>query len=90
MPTVRHVPPQRPRTAEHATRKAPDGVRPATPIVGPASAKFSLNTVYASQAWIQDDERTYVVQAGDTLKGIAIVSIDAHGRRVITSQGVIR
>lgn len=58
--------------------------------IGPATTKFSLNTVYTGQAWIQDDERTYVVQAGDTLKGIAIVSIDARERRVMTSQGVIR
>lgn len=58
--------------------------------VGPANSKFSLNTVYTGQAWIADSERTYVVQVGDTIKGISILSIDARERRVVTSQGVIR
>ncbi len=59
-------------------------------LAGPASAQFTINTVYAGQAWIQDNERTYVVQPGDKVKGIRIVSIDVPGRRILTSHGVIR
>lgn len=82
-PTQSHMAPRRVRTTAKRTQLR---VQPADA----ATTKFSINTVYAGQAWIQDDERTYVVQAGDTLKGIFIVSIDARGRSVITSQGVIR
>jgi len=86
-PPVTAVRPSRPARRIRAAIQRPQATAPTT---GPASARFSLNTVYAGQAWIQDAERTYVVQAGDTVKGITIVSIDARERRVVTSQGVIR
>ncbi|MET3132767.1 hypothetical protein AAKU55_003047 [Oxalobacteraceae bacterium GrIS 1.11] len=89
-PPTRPIPPRPSREAAHAARTALKRSQAAIPAVGAASARFSLNTVYAGQAWIQDDERTYVVQAGDKVKGVDIVSIDARQRRVLTSQGVIR
>jgi len=63
---------------------------PAIETTGAASLRFSINTIYAGQAWIQDQERTYVVQTGDKVDGIEIISIDARGRRVFTSRGMIR
>ncbi len=90
------APPAQPiplKRARETTRTARTTIkRPHTNagVVGAATARFSLNTVYVGQAWIQDDEHTYVVQAGDTVKGVEILSIDARERRVVTSQGVIR
>ncbi|WP_321959364.1 hypothetical protein [Burkholderia cenocepacia] len=51
---------------------------------------FTLNTVYRDQAWIQNAERTYVVQAGDAIDGMRIVRVDASARQVVTSLGTIR
>ncbi|CAH2902217.1 MAG: Flagellar hook-length control protein FliK [uncultured Paraburkholderia sp.] len=51
---------------------------------------FTLNTVYRDQAWIQNSERTYVVQAGDVIDGMRIVRVDASTRQVVTSLGTIR
>lgn len=53
-------------------------------------ASFTLNTVYRDQAWIQDAERTYIVQAGDVIDGMRVVRVDAATREVVTSSGVIR
>jgi hypothetical protein len=90
MPTALAAPTAPPSRLPHRKRSTAQRSRPVSLPLGPASSKFSLNTVYAGQAWIQDDERTYVVQAGDTIKGIAIISIDARERLVVTSQGAIR
>lgn len=51
---------------------------------------FTLNTIYAGQAWIQDSEQVYVVQVGDLVGDMQIQSIDPKGRRVLTTKGVIR
>lgn len=51
---------------------------------------FTLNTIYAGQAWIQDSEQVYVVQVGDLVGDMQIQSIDPKGRRVMTTKGVIR
>jgi hypothetical protein len=51
---------------------------------------FTLNTVYRDQAWIQNAERTYVVQAGDVIDGMRIIRVDASTRQVVTSLGTIR
>ncbi|MHC5209009.1 hypothetical protein [Pseudomonas chlororaphis] len=51
---------------------------------------FSLNTIYAGQAWIQDSEQVYVVQVGDHVGDMQIQSIDPKGRQVLTTKGVIR
>ena len=51
---------------------------------------FTLNTIYAGQAWIQDSEQVYVVQVGDLVGDTQIQSIDPKGRRVMTTKGVIR
>ncbi|MBI3903273.1 MAG: hypothetical protein HY306_10110 [Nitrosomonadales bacterium] len=53
-------------------------------------SEFTLNTIYRDQAWIQNDERTYIVQVGDTLNGLFILRIDPAARLVSTSNGVIR
>ncbi|MDQ0655188.1 hypothetical protein [Pseudomonas cedrina] len=51
---------------------------------------FTLNTIYAGQAWIQDSEQVYVVQVGDLVGDMQILSIDPKSRRVMTTKGVIR
>lgn len=58
-----------------------------TPLVNKG---FTLNTIYAGQAWIQDSEQVYVVQVGDLVGDMQIQSIDPKGRRVTTTKGVIR
>ncbi|HHV7525242.1 TPA: hypothetical protein ACUNF5_006794 [Burkholderia orbicola] len=65
----------------------------ATTRIGTGTTKpgdFTLNTVYRDQAWIQNAERTYVVQAGDVIDGMRIVRVDASTRQVVTSLGTIR
>lgn len=65
----------------------------ATTRIGAGTTKpgdFTLNTVYRDQAWIQNAERTYVVQAGDVIDGMRIVRVDASTRQVVTSLGTIR
>lgn len=89
-PSSQSSPPKPAREAARTARTVINRPHSNAAAVGAATAKFSLNTVYVGQAWIQDDEHTYVVQAGDTIKGIEILSIDARERRVVTSQGVIR
>lgn len=51
---------------------------------------FTLNTIYRDQAWIQNTERTYVVQEGDVIDGMRIVRVEPLARQVITSLGAIR
>lgn len=51
---------------------------------------FSLNTIYQTQAWIEDANRVYVVRVGDTVGGMKIQRINADTREVFTSRGVIR
>lgn len=66
---------------------------PTTTRIGTGTTKpgdFTLNTVYRDQAWIQNSERTYVVQAGDVIDGMRIVRVDASTRQVVTSLGTIR
>lgn len=53
-------------------------------------AGFTLNTVYADQAWLQHDQRTVVVQVGDLIDGVRIEHIDPVARQVVTNLGVIR
>ena len=91
-PLALEMPPIVPQSKPSARRAqtVSRGAKHTDATIGPATTKFSLNTVYRGQAWIQDEERTYVVQAGDMVHGIVIVSIDARERRVVTSQGVIR
>ncbi|MEP9641572.1 hypothetical protein [Xanthomonas euvesicatoria] len=65
----------------------------ATARIGAGTSKpgdFTLNTVYRDQAWIQNTERTYVVQAGDVIDGMRIDRVDASTRQVMTSLGTIR
>ncbi|WP_137808333.1 hypothetical protein [Pseudomonas sp. G(2018)] len=51
---------------------------------------FTLNTIYTGQAWIQDSEKVYVVQVGDLVGDMQILSLDPKARRVTTTKGVIR
>jgi hypothetical protein len=81
----------------HKTPKAnaPGASRSAKAPSKPASTTlvnkgFTLNTIYAGQAWIQDSEQVYVVQVGDLVGDMQIQSIDPKGRRVMTTKGVIR
>lgn len=75
--------------------KAPGASRPAKAPSKPISTtlvnkSFTLNTIYAGQAWIQDSEQVYVVQVGDLVGDMQIQSIDPKGRRVMTTKGVVR
>lgn len=51
---------------------------------------FTLNTIYQTQAWIEDSNRVYVVRVGDTVGNIKIQRISPDTREVFTSRGVIR
>ncbi|MRU28298.1 hypothetical protein [Xylella fastidiosa] len=65
----------------------------ATMSIGTGTTKqgdFTLNTIYRDQAWIQNGERTYVVQVGDVIDGMHINHIDSSRRQVVTSLGTIR
>ncbi|QCY09359.1 hypothetical protein [Pseudomonas sp. MPC6] len=55
-----------------------------------ALAGYSINTVYTDQAWLQHDQKTFVVQVGDAFDGIRILRIDPVSRQVDTNLGVIR
>ncbi|UST77267.1 hypothetical protein [Pseudomonas siliginis] len=57
------------------------------------SKTFTLNTIYAGQAWIQNSEQMFVVRENDYLEeqdGLRILKIDSKLRRVMTNKGVIR
>ena len=51
---------------------------------------FTLNTIYAGQAWIQDSEQVFVVQVGDLVGDMQIQRIDPKARLVMTTKGEIR
>lgn len=67
---------------------APPAPRPSDETVNPRG--FTLNTIYRDQAWIQNAERTYVVQEGEVIDGLRIERVEPNTRQVITSLGVIR
>lgn len=65
------------------------------PAVSPSNTSkalsgYSVNTVYADQAWVVHDQRTFVVQVGDTFDDIRVLRIDPVSRQVVTNLGVIR
>ncbi|MHC8403491.1 hypothetical protein ACYZTX_29725 [Pseudomonas sp. MDT1-17] len=74
--------------APGASRSAKAPSKPASTTL--VNKGFTLNTIYAGQAWIQDSEQVYVVQVGDLVGDMQIQSIDPKGRRVMTTKGVIR
>lgn len=51
---------------------------------------WRINTIYPGMAWITHGGSTWSVQAGDTLNGMTIRSINATARTVTTDRGVIR
>lgn len=53
-------------------------------------AGYSINTIFNDQAWIDHDGRSFVVQPGDHIGDVRILSIDARSRRVLTSNGAIK
>ncbi|MHC8347718.1 hypothetical protein [Pseudomonas sp. RT6P73] len=74
--------------APGATRSAKAPSKPTSTTL--VNNGFTLNTIYAGQAWIQDSEQVYVVQVGDLVGDTQIQSIDPKSRRVMTTKGVIR
>ncbi|WP_449103144.1 hypothetical protein [Pseudomonas extremaustralis] len=66
--------------------------QPAVPAVTTSKALtgYSINTIYADQAWLAHDQRTFVVQVGDAFDGIRVLRIDPVSRQVVTNLGVIR
>jgi hypothetical protein len=55
-----------------------------------ALAGYGINTLYADQAWLVHDQKTFVVQVGDDVDGMRVLRIDPVARQVITNLGVIR
>lgn len=51
---------------------------------------WRVHTLYPGMAWITHGGSTWSVQAGDTLNGMSIRSINATARTVTTDRGVIR
>jgi type IV secretory pathway VirB10-like protein len=51
---------------------------------------FRLNTIYNGQAWVERDNRTYVVEPGSVIGTARVERIDAKSRVVETTQGDIR
>ncbi|EKS7814703.1 hypothetical protein [Edwardsiella piscicida] len=51
---------------------------------------WRVHTIYPGMAWITHGGSTWSVQAGDTLNGMSIRSINATTRTVTTDRGVIR
>lgn len=56
----------------------------------PRLAGYSLNTIYASQAWIVRDGHLTLVQQGDIVDEFEVIRIDARDHQVLTSRGIIR
>lgn len=69
-------------------RPAAQSTASSGPVAKPGD--FTVNTIFRDQAWIQNSERTYVVQAGDVVNGLKIIRIDPNSRRVVTNNGTIR
>ncbi len=76
-----HSTPRRNANTSSASRPSDEPVNP---------HGFTLNTIYRDQAWIQNAERTYIVQEGDVIDGLRIERVDPNTRQVITSLGIIR
>ncbi|OKS58498.1 hypothetical protein [Pseudomonas syringae] len=55
-----------------------------------ALAGYGINTLYADQAWLVHDQKTFVVQVGDDVDGMRVLRIDPVARQVVTNLGVIR
>ncbi|SOS29990.1 putative TraP protein (plasmid) [Pseudomonas cerasi] len=53
-------------------------------------AGYGINTLYADQAWLVHDQKTFVVQVGDDVDGMRVLRIDPVARQVVTNLGVIR
>lgn len=51
---------------------------------------FRLNTIYNGQAWVERENRTYVVEPGSVIGTTRVERIDAKSRVVETTQGDIR
>lgn len=56
----------------------------------PRLAGYSLNTIYATQAWIVRDGHLTLVQQGDVVDDFEVIRIDARDHQVLTSRGIIR
>jgi hypothetical protein len=82
--------------AKRAAVKSTTTRRTSTVRTGAASQRstgvqgWRVHTIYPGMAWITHGGSTWSVQAGDTLNGMSIRSINATARTVTTDRGVIR
>lgn len=82
--------------AKRVTVKSSPPRRSPTVRTGAASQRstgvqgWQVHTIYPGMAWITHGESTWSVQAGDTLNGMSIRSINTTTRTVTTDRGVIR
>jgi type IV secretory pathway VirB10-like protein len=86
---------QMPPAATETTRPTVKIKRPVRPVRKKATEPdilkgFAVNTIYRNQAWVEKGDVTYVVQTGDAIEGVRIVSVDAQLRQVLTDHGLIR
>lgn len=82
--------------AKHAAVKSTPPHRTSTVLTDTATQRstgvqgWRVHTIYPGMAWITHGGSTWSVQAGDTINGLTIHSINATARTVTTDRGVIR
>lgn len=51
---------------------------------------YTINTIGRGYAWLQAGDHVEIVQPGDRIGTTRVLAVDAHDRRVITSDGIIK
>jgi hypothetical protein len=53
-------------------------------------SQYRVNTLYPGQAWIEHEQRSWVVEPGAMVNDLRVLRIDMATRTVVTTQGDIR
>lgn len=82
--------PQEPTQKPKERQERPASIKNQATAAPKALAGYGINTLYADQAWLVHDQKTFVVQVGDDVDGMRVLRIDPVARQVVTNLGVIR
>jgi type IV secretory pathway VirB10-like protein len=82
--------PQEPTQKPKERQERPASIKNQATATPKALAGYGINTLYADQAWLVHDQKTFVVQVGDDVDGMRVLRIDPVARQVVTNLGVIR
>jgi uncharacterized protein involved in copper resistance len=88
---VAATPPALITTTASASQRSPTRVRLHHSVKpGPVLSHYRINTLYPGQAWIEHEQRSWVVEPGSRINDLRVLRIDVATRTVVTTQGDIR